>query len=998
MGGTPALPPRLVETAERTGSGLPLETVFPVIAGKNNVRWWSFDWKWVDFYPTHGGAPVRLYFYEGERKIAQLTKAFTTDAYREYAESFGYRPTKRIPYLVYNSHFEFESTNAFFVNEYILGVTSTVDLTMALPYWGEHRRFRHVMRHELAHQFTIQLVRDRAAKAGCDPLQRYPLWFIEGIAQFFALHGKLAPEARMALGDRLLDRPDSRRGGLQSFFDDFPLNFERVYLIGHAQAVFLEELGGAGTIRRMLEAAPSLCDSDGSKSGEVPVAGFADLVSRQLKMPSDKVQERWRQWVLARTANQIIAKHPFAFFSRVTGLADGDVDSYTLSPDRRTIFYRIMDRQTGRGRLYIQDLGVPETRKLVAEDQVPGLISFHAGGRRVIAIGGEYLAYVGRVDVSDVLFVRRYKRNQQNQRVTYELEKPLKHNFWKSHRMIEMGYPAINPRDGSLTFVGLSHQSELLDIYGLSLPLERGSPLERLSDDPYAERDLVYDPQGILYYVSDATPDGNYEIFRRDGKGPGTPVTMFGGDAEITDPAPGFDGGLLFSAAFVDVPQIHRLDLKDGAVKTLTDIPTAASAPALDAAGHLVMMTIEAGRPYMVKLMRERWLDEELPPDVTAAGPTADAGAADGQPTRGPRPAPAPWPLPLGTPQAYIDGAREYQPYDPRNYRFQEGILFGGTGPFLLGAAVITDVLKDHVLGARVEVLGDWEFTNAGLFFIDRSGRFGLGAGAFMRTGLNLIPNGDPLFFDGFLLQRIGGSFIFEYPFGYYSRFEALVSPQMLRTFDFSNSIARNEADTGGFKPAIEVGGRFGVDTLRYVPPVGPSDGMSFLLDVSATQRFADDRPFGRAAIELSAYQALSASERVYLFGRLGGGSGFGGIFAEQFYLPSIFNLRAYPQTSSLLFGKHYYVANAELRIPLDFLLPFLSYVEGVGGFDFGGIFFDFDRAWDARVAAGVLGFNFGLGPLGLRLHFARPIDVGRGVPEDEWLTQFSLLTPFLFF
>jgi predicted metalloprotease with PDZ domain len=77
------------------------------------------------------------------------------------------------------------STKLFPVQEGTLGVTSTRDLTIALPYFGDHRRFLEVSKHEMAHEFTIQKVRaaGRDAGAGRDPLGVFPLWFVEGIAE-----------------------------------------------------------------------------------------------------------------------------------------------------------------------------------------------------------------------------------------------------------------------------------------------------------------------------------------------------------------------------------------------------------------------------------------------------------------------------------------------------------------------------------------------------------------------------------------------------------------------------------------------------------------------------------------------------------------------------------------------------------------------------------------------------------------------------------------------
>src|SRR5690554_6914721 len=43
---------------------LGLETVTPVVAGKNQVRWWEFDWQTVEIPTVDDAAPIELLFYE----------------------------------------------------------------------------------------------------------------------------------------------------------------------------------------------------------------------------------------------------------------------------------------------------------------------------------------------------------------------------------------------------------------------------------------------------------------------------------------------------------------------------------------------------------------------------------------------------------------------------------------------------------------------------------------------------------------------------------------------------------------------------------------------------------------------------------------------------------------------------------------------------------------------------------------------------------------------
>ncbi len=112
------------------------------------------------------------------------------------------------------------------------------------------------------------------------------------------------------------------------------------------------------------------------------------------------------------------------------------------------------------------------------------------------------------------------------------------------------------------------------------------------------------------------------------------------------------------------------------------------------------------------------------------------------------------------------------------------------------------------------------------------------------------------------------------------------------------------------------------------------------------------------------------------------------------------------------LIGQNFWVANAELQLPLDSIvhLVIFDYIEGVVGVDFGGVF---DRwttrrqsegplrphdagAWDARTLTGVLGVNVLFGPLLLRVHFGHPYAIG-GIETPalrdgtKWVTNVTL-------
>jgi hypothetical protein len=222
-------------------------------------------------------------------------------------------------------------------------------------------------------------------------------------------------------------------------------------------------------------------------------------------------------------------------------------------------------------------------------------------------------------------------------------------------------------------------------------------------------------------------------------------------------------------------------------------------------------------------------------------------------------------------------------------------------------------------------------------------------------------------------------------------------------------------SQNGGVNFAISPTFRFGYDTIRYDFATGPLAGHSLLAEVGGGWLPGRDAVHG--FVHLDAQKYFQLARRANL--------GFRGAFGTSFspdaqsaswqrtwWLTSADNLRGYyPLDVENLIGQHFYVANAELQVPLDSLIRLLifDYIEGVAALDFGGVF---DRwttrgdattplrrdvgAWDARTLSAVLGVNVLFGPLLLRVHFGHPIDIG-GLEtpalrdRTNWVTNVTL-------
>jgi hypothetical protein len=151
---------------------------------------------------------------------------------------------------------------------------------------------------------------------------------------------------------------------------------------------------------------------------------------------------------------------------------------------------------------------------------------------------------------------------------------------------------------------------------------------------------------------------------------------------------------------------------------------------------------------------------------------------------------------------------------------------------------------------------------------------------------------------------------------------------------------------------------------------------------------------FGTGRLDAERYFPIYG--RTHFFLRAGAGTTFGGQLARQFYLSSFDTIRGIPfGREDWLIGRHFLFSTAELQVPLNAIIRLLivTDIEAIAGIDFGGVGQEPDDVWRRRVLAPVIGVNFGLGPLIIRLHFARPLDIGAPLPvgAGEWVPNFSI-------
>lgn len=1003
--------------------------VSPRRPGQSIVRNTAQKWQTIDLLVGEeingekaGG--LRLYFYETERETAERATANIEAAYRALATSFAFVPKKRFDYVLYATYQEFLRTNLFPVQEGVLGVTATQGLHMAIPYFGDHQTYLHTSTHELAHEFTIQKVRSAAKKASVwrDPLDAMPLWFVEGLAEYMAL-GPIDGESAMRVRD-LVTNPDLYIGhGLLEFWDDWPGYVLWTYQGGHARLTFLEETYGKGTIKKILDLSPAMVTDQGLAAR---IQRFDKLVKEVTGDEPDIVAAKFDDWIKRRTFSEWLD----------SGESIGEVEllkgvvgvplALDASADGNLVAYRSIAPDTGRSTLYVTDHRAEGSTKRIAADGRPGVESLHPIAPRNFDVAGDRIAYAAEARGRDRLVVQDLVHSATKETgpqpggpiadapretdVDLGLTAPKAEPWWKVKLrrgarttvrvdragIVAVGAIAMEPDGDRIAFAGLS-AGGVLDLF-LASPSAGGRPgrydIRALTDDVYAERDVAWGPDGLVY-ASDASADGTMQLYALDPDVAGAvPERLTTGATDHVSPTVLPDGTIVYSAFEDDRAALFAT--AEGETVRLTDLATGVFEPATGPDDGLWSLVLYRGRmrPALIKSEVMRAELDSTP--LGAAGP------------------------PVHLPHEDLDAATRYDPYDIRNWGIDGGFAAIGAGVGgVYGQLYLSfsDRLRDHAVIVVAQAYGTPELTDAQVLYLDEQARFTWGFGPFhqlrFRVDQSLV---DPplLFqsaeryygamgslrypFDRFVYAQadlsVGGVSYFLTPYT-----EALLDGTLFTTptttFDGRDLVSEFEAANPSPRLQTEAALRFGVDTTRYHPKTGPVAGTSVLFEAGGGVQPLDGEVFGNLRLDAQQYFPIPFVSGGNVGLRASAATSGGGKYAIGYWLSSYDTIRAYAWGDPRLLGRHYWLTTAEAQVPLDVLvrLALASGIEGVVGVDFGGVADDVEDLWDTRVLDAALGTNFILGPLVLRLHFAHAIDVGAPLPvtNSPWVTNFSI-------
>ena len=215
--------------------------------GKNKITGQRFDWH------IHRTEHFDIHYYPSEAKLVPIMAAIAEEAYEKHSEDFEHELQGRTPLILYKSHKDFQETNIILqeLHEGIGGFAELFKHRIVIPFTGSLEAFREVIFHELIHIFQYDIIyqKPHARIYSGEFLYSPPIWFIEGMADYFA-------EDNDAIGEMVI-----RDASMTNNVVPLPQlhNFNRLsspfigYKLGQLAVAYLTETYGREKIAEILQ-------------------------------------------------------------------------------------------------------------------------------------------------------------------------------------------------------------------------------------------------------------------------------------------------------------------------------------------------------------------------------------------------------------------------------------------------------------------------------------------------------------------------------------------------------------------------------------------------------------------------------------------------------------------------------------------------------------------------------------------------------------------------
>jgi Tol biopolymer transport system component len=426
--------------------------------GQNKVHYRSFDFQVLK--TEH----FDIYFYESEKPGIDIA-ARMAERWRVRLERLmKHELSGRQPLVLYGSHTDFEQTNVIggAIGEGTGGVTESTRRRIVLPLAGPLADTDHVIGHELVHAFQFDMTIGPDSPPGRSGMDRLPLWFIEGMAEYLSI-GPVDANTSMWIRDaaRQEKLPEIRDLNNPKYFP---------YRWGQALWAYIAGRWGEEVIPELLLTAAAAGDVDGA-------------FEHVLGIKSKELSTEWHAAIQRSYANVLAdASRPDQIGKLViTGKGIGEDLNVgpSISPDGQWIAF-LSTRSLFSTDLYLAEAATGKiVRKLTSNATDP-----HTTSIQFIHSAGAWDSASRQIAVGTVASGRAAL-------AIFDAQKGSRTRAITVPEVDEILNPTWSPDGKAIAFTGMQRGLTDLFIYDLS-----ANSLRRLTNDAFAELQPAWSPDG----------------------------------------------------------------------------------------------------------------------------------------------------------------------------------------------------------------------------------------------------------------------------------------------------------------------------------------------------------------------------------------------------------------------------------------------------------------------------------------------------------------------